>query len=282
MTILPFLDVLDASFSPHRNNSCKTAFNSLNNNSVKICFSKKYIEFLEQGISNLDMFQNLIKELYDAKRILIFNPTENANIESEFIAISNQIKDSKLIPFSIFNNDNLIKSIPKLLVAEMASPINTHWIKLELLTKNTCNVSYQNFKSDAEIITFFTNIFKIPNYITKAYVYNRELNCFYLQALKGKHIDYYTFIDRRTNIAEKRIKSRDLKTKLGGKLKLYYTTNARILHERKIVFEDYILTVDNSHNNLIITEPTWEIFITYDTEKAKAWMDKCDNFALVE
>lgn len=282
MTVLPFLDVIEASFLPHRNNNCKSAFNTFYNNSVKICFSKKYIEFLEKSVSNIDMFQSLIKELYDSKRILIFNPAENNSIENEFAAISNQLKDSKLIPFIFFYNEDLTKLIPKLLIAEIANPVNIHWIKLELLTKNTCNVSYQNFKSDEEVLSFFTNIFSIPNYITKAYVYNRELNYSLLQAIKGKHIDYYTFIEHRINIAERKTLSKELKKQLGGKLKLFYTTNARKLHERKIVFEDYIVTIDNSHNNLTIAEPTWEIFITYDTEKAKEWKVKCDTFRLVE
>jgi hypothetical protein len=279
MYLLPFFDVLEASFTPHTNDAHKKAFNAVFNTSTTICLSKKYIDYVEKSITNLDVFQAMIKELYDNNRIFIFNPQENDSMESEFVAISTQLKNSKLIPFCLSRNESFSNDIPNLLVMEFANPINKHWIKLELLSKNSCNVSYRDFESDEQIQMFFNSVFEIPNYITKVCVYDREIHCIFLESLKGKNIDYYSFCDRRY-LAECKDILKSLKQRLGGKTKLFLTTNPRILHERKILFEDFIVTIDNSRSNLTTKEPTWEIFISYDTDKSNDWKIKGEKFRL--
>jgi hypothetical protein len=69
-----------------------------------------------------------------------------------------------------------------------------------------------------------------------------------------------------------------LKKNLGGKLKLFYTNNKRLIHERKIIIGALIISSDNSFSNLTTKEPTWEINISFDSERATEWIKKCSDF----
>lgn len=74
---------------------------------------------------------------------------------------------------------------------------------------------------------------------------------------------------------------KDLRKVLGGKLKLFYTTNKRILHERKVIFDNLVITIDNSRSNINVDEPTWEILVLRNSDKAKKWTEKIAKFTEV-
>lgn len=137
-------------------------------------------------------------------------------------------------------------------------------------------------KKDSEIISFFENVFSIPKYITSVYIFDRDQNPKLLSKLKGKKIEFYTLLrgGKYNEHLRKEVK-KELRNSLGGSLKLYFTNNPGLLHERKIIFENIILTIDNSHNNLTIAEPTWEIIIAYNKEKSDNWKVKCCKFSEV-
>jgi len=279
MVMLPHLDIFEISFNFQKYSSNKKIFDLLYNTSSEICFSRNYIEFLEKEVSNKDAFEALIRELYDTNRIKIENTPLKKNSDEEFIEIATNAKVPLLIPIINDDSNNLINKVPFLTVIQKAIPVNRHWITLELLSASFCNVSYQNFKNDAEINSFIQSVFSIPKYIRNVTVFDRDQNSNLLSTLKGHHIYFFTFLNagRNNELYRKQVK-KDLQKTLGGKLKLYYTNNPRQLHERKIIFEDILITIDNAHINLTVAEPTWEIFITYNKEKAAAWKSKCNRF----
>lgn len=279
MVMLPYLDILEICFKLHNYSNNKKIFDVLYNSSSEVCFTKNYIELLEKSVSNKDAFQSLIRELYDNNRIKIENTSAKSNFDDEFVEIASKAKIPFLIPIVNVDLHNHINEIPFLTIAHNASPINKHWITLELLTNNVCNVSYQDFKNDAEIASFIKNIFSIPKYIRNVSVFNRDHDTTLLSSIKGLYINYFTVLNsgKSNELNRKQIK-KDLQKALGGKLKLYYTSNPRQIHERKIIFEDLLVTIDNAHINLTVAEPTWEIFISYNKVKAANWRAKCIKF----
>ncbi|KAA9041233.1 hypothetical protein FW778_04140 [Ginsengibacter hankyongi] len=280
MIVLPNIDILELCFNFKNISAHKKVFDIVYNGTNEICFSKKYIAFLEQSISDTALFEALITELSDTGRLRIETTTEKNNLREEFIEIATKSNISVLIPVVYDDVTNLQRKIPALLIVNKGAPVNMHWIKLELLSNHKCNVSYQQFNSNAEIETLFSNLFAIPKIITDVYVFNRQQETRFLSNVSGLAINYYTFLYRGSKMNEHELlpPKRDLKKILGNRLKLFYTGNARLIHERKIIFDELLITIDNSFENVVINEPTWEINVSYDRQKATKWKSKCANF----
>lgn len=279
MVILPHLDILDICFDSKTFLENRTVFNIIYNSKSKICFSKNYIELLEKSVKNKDAFFALISELSDTGRIKIEDSAGNINFNEEFVEIAKKAKIPLLIPLSINDLNNNIKSIPFLTVINGAKPLNKHWVIIELLSKDICNVCYQDFNSDLEINEFVKSILLIPKFIRNVVVFDREQNSEILSSIKGYNISYYTMLKSGyQNLHLRKEIKKDLQMKLGGKLKLFYTSNNRKIHERKIILEDILITFDNSRFNLNTTEPTWEILISFNSERASKWKQKCNDF----
>ena len=73
----------------------------------------------------------------------------------------------------------------------------------------------------------------------------------------------------------------ELKNELGGKLELWSTSNKTLIHERKIIFEELILSIDNSFFALNKNEPTWQITVSHCIETSREWIKKCEHFQLI-
>lgn len=279
MVLLPHIDLLETCFNRNLFPKSKKVLNAIYNDDYKICFSKKYIETIENRISNRDAFQALIRELFDKNRLTIEETASNGNIDELFIEIAINSKYPLLVPISEQDNSNNAIKLPSLTVVNKASPVNRHWLILELLSSGSCNVSYIDFKNDNQILDFIKDVFSIPKFIRNITIFNRDQNPKMLPSIKGKNIEYYTYFNgSKQNEYLRRQSKKDLQKSLGGKLKLFYTSNPRKLHERKIIFEDILVTFDNSHENLTIGEPTWEIFISFDKNKSAKWREKCIDF----
>ncbi|MBL7916181.1 MAG: hypothetical protein JNL49_14210 [Bacteroidia bacterium] len=278
MKVLPGIDLLEDSLSNRNYPNNRTIVDILYNEENRICFSKIYIEHIEKKISNRDAFEALIRELYDTSRISIECTSEKNTPDEEFIEIASKSDHSILIPI-ILNSKQLFENLPSLVVINNVKPINDHWIKYKLLSSKNCNVSFQDFKTETEIASFFNSVFSISKHNNEIFIFDRETTETHLSKIKGKKIKYYTYLKGKrsqyyTLIPDKR----NLKKALGGKLRLYYTCNGRKIHERKIIFDNIIVTIDNSRKNVTIQEPTWEVFISVDSKKAQDWKGKCTDF----
>jgi hypothetical protein len=283
MVLLPHIKLLESCFQFHNYQSNKKLLNALYNSSTEVCLTKNYIELIEKEITNKDVFQSFITELSDESRLKLEKTTPKSSSDDEFLEIAQHAKIPLLLPAIVIDNKKYISIIPFLIIANEAKPINRHWIILELLSNNLCNVSYQDFKKDSEITSFFETVFSIPKYITSVYIFDRDHNTKLLSKLKGKKVEFYTLLKAGSyNEHLRKEVKKELRKNLGGSLKLYFTNNSGLLHERKIIFENIILTIDNSHNNLTIAEPTWEIIIAYDKFKSENWKLKCCKFSEVD
>lgn len=252
--------------------------NIIFNTSLKVCFSNSYLDLLESKSENLDVLQALIKELKDDDRLSIEKSFSKSKAEDEFKELAINTKESFFIPI-ILDDEKSMSSLKSLLVLRKSKKINKEWITTEVLSKNVCCVCYQDFKDDKEIEVFFSHLFTIANYLKEVCVFDREHCASLLTKIKGSHIKYFTCCKSGPNNSfERQTKQTELQSALGGKLKMFYTSNPRVLHERKIIIENLVITIDNSRNNLTVNEPTWEITITLDQSKAKKWIEKTKAF----
>lgn len=279
MTVLLNHDILEICTDTNNFLSKKKIFDIVYNPKTLICFTENYINLIEKSITNLEGFQALLVELSDTNRITKVKTLNKKSLNDEFVEISLTSKISTLIPIIYEDSNSLVNQIPALTIFNKSIHLNKHWITLELLTNNFCNVCYLHFKKDKEISEFFNNVFRVPNFIREVYIFDREQDPKFLTFIKGKHIHYYTFFyGSYGRDFERKNTKKNLRGILGGKLKLYFTSNPRVIHERKIIFDNFIISIDNSQNNLTVLEPTWEITITFDIERANKWKEKCTQF----
>lgn len=277
--LLPYLDVFQNCFENAHTNDGRIAMRILYNPNNKILVSKKYITYLEQFFSNKDFFQALIKELYDSGRLESKNVNEDSvNIDDEFILLSNLQNIPVLLPLIFNDNINLEQGVPFICVKQKAVKLNKHWIQTEIAKNSQCIVSHLDFNNDAQIKKYFEDIFTTPRYIRFCYVFDRDKTHEKKQKLKGKNVKYYTLFTNSVKGFEKKQTLKYLRKELGGSLELWATSRKNYLHERKIIFENFILTCDNSFCNININEPTWEIVFYYSPDVASKWLQKNRNF----
>lgn len=279
MVLLSDYTVFNEGFTYSNNSTKRKILNTLYNSSNQICFSKGLLEIIEKKVPEKDLFQAFIKELSDSGRIISENSNPDNAFYEQLLEIYNNSKIDFLIPLTI-NTDKELEPIKnKLISFNNSLKINKDWIVTEIITNGSCNVCFKDFKTDDEIKLFFDDIFDIPKFIKIVSIFNREQDSKYLESLKGNNIVFYTLlfsVFRDKHIHLENLK--DLKKDLGGKLKLFYTSNKRLIHERKIIIGSLIINIDNSFSNLTTKEPTWEINVSFDVDKANEWMKKCINF----
>lgn len=155
MVLLPHLNLLESCFQFHNYQNNKKLLNALYNGSIEVCFTKKYIELIEQEITNKDVFQSLITELSDESRLKLEKTSPKNSSDDEFLEIAQTAKIPLLLPVIVKDNKNHINKIPFLTIVTEAKPINRHWLVLELMSNNLCNVSYQDFKKRFRDNKFF-------------------------------------------------------------------------------------------------------------------------------
>ena len=279
MVLLADLSIFELAFSNSKSKENRTINKILFNNDVQICLNQNIIDEFEKVLEETEYFQAYIKELYDNDRIVVENSNPKLSINEQFKDIAINSKISFLIPVCLDNVEEYIQEIENIVVLKESKKINRNWIAIELLTNSSCNVGFNDFTKDEEIKLFFDNLFKIPKFIKEIKIFNRDQQINYLQNIKGHNIEFYTKMSSaRMALQFRNETKKEMQKALGGRLKLLYTNNPRIIHERKIIFNNLMITLDNALENITVAEPTWEIYVNYNKQKAERWLDKCGNF----
>jgi len=279
MLVVSHSNLYDAFFDHSAFSINTLARNIFLNKDVKQLVSKKYVELLENRILDKNQFQALITELFDQNRIVSIPPNNGSSLEDEYIHLSTTPLTNQPLTLSItLQEDNILEQkVANIFVLSKAKKPNIHWVIKELASKSSCTVNHFDFKTDSEIKFFIDSVIAIPKYIRQAQVFDREVSPKYKDKLKGFHIDYYT-LGKGMPIIDLLDKKKEIRRALGGRLKLWYTKKTSIIHERKILFENIIITSDNSFNNIAISDPTWQLNIQYSPDDIAKWLSKCIDF----
>jgi len=266
-----------------------TSIDKLRNNIISILYNennefylnKGLINKIDENVENKDFFQSIIKELSDSNRICQCQSNEKDSYNKQAEIIYDEEKKEFIIPIVInnasdFNGNKIFTNIIN--ISNM-TPCSNDFIVSNIIINKICTLTYSYFKTDDEICQLFENVFKIPKFIKNIYIFNREQDSKFLKRLKNKNIYYCTIMknmrqERHNHLA----KLADMRKNLGGKLKIFYTSNSRLIHERKIIIDGFIITSDNSAQNMTVQEPTWMITLTYSKTEAERWLKKLDNF----
>lgn len=278
----PYIDIYEYYLSSTPICNKVNILNIIYNDNVKVIISKKYIDFISKTISDVEGFNSLVLEMIDNDKVYDINISNEVCLLQEFNYLCNNSNKSLHFPICLNERDELKSIQSEILILNEIIPYSKNWIKFELITKSICNVSFRNFSNDNEIELFFKNIFSIPKYCVDYKIFDRNQDTVYYRHLKGQRILYYTFFPRKEDYAYILLAKKILKTELGNNLSFFYSNVKLNLHERKIIFADIVITSDNAHSNITISDPTWEIFIKYDPIHSNSWSQKCIKFKKVK
>ncbi|SCY25164.1 hypothetical protein SAMN02927916_1616 [Flavobacterium anhuiense] len=285
MTILPSLDI----FEKYISNSRDKVFSDINciffNENIDVLITSNYLELLEMYFDNNDLIQALIIELSDKNRTVVnYVDNELQNTYENFyekIYTDNIDSLDCLYAISIGESPNIIHYQYS---KKNKQNLNKEFLIFELLISNIISLHYYNFASNTEIQNLIKNVFKLPKKISRILIYNRYSESNYFHFLKHKSIHYFNAITgsnqfRRTEFI--RIEN-DLKQNLGRNLVLKSTNDLTKIHERKILFNNFILTFDHSFNSTIVSEPSWKIDIEIDRKICLSeWNKKHQYFSRI-
>ncbi|MFH0733627.1 MAG: hypothetical protein V1773_04685 [bacterium] len=247
------------------------------NNFNRFVFNEEYIKKINVELSSVnssyqDYFKNLIiKQLFDNNQIISASDIilENDNsIEKMFEYLSDNSKKLGFIPLS-YNYE-----YKKCGVLKNAQIPNCHWIKEQLVSKGQLAVWPYNFENNNQIQDFFNELFDLCKYMSVIYIQDDYCNInkhslFNAISKKGYKINYYLCKikgSKNTNdvLGELKSKKNSLQERLGRKTKIFYSFIGKMKHPRRILFNNFIIKVDNDWASIDKLNDGWNIDVYYD------------------
>lgn len=279
MVVLFDIPIWEKVFSDIKDSISNSLLTVLYNENIKVCLSRGLVDLIEKSIDDSDLWQFILRKLSDDDRLIREKTDNQTSFCEQFVEIYKKGLPF-LLPITLDIDNEVSIDNSDLIILNNAKKVNKDWLVLEVLSKGICNVCYSDFRNDNEIGSFFEDIFSLNKDLGLINIFNREQDSKFLEKVKGCKIYYHTLIKGiKYNFNDYKDTLFKMRKELtSNKLTFFYTSNPRELHERKIIFDGVIITIDNSLNNLTIKEPTWEITISYDPDKAHLWLCKGRGF----
>lgn len=254
----------------------------IENDNSKILYSKKFFELIKNDLDEdfVLEFQSLFTRISDLGTNITSSATSNT-FEEEFIHIYNESTTDVVAAIKCdAPTSTLLRAINNIALLYQQEEYNYHWIVIDIAIAHPRKTSLHNynFKFDAEIDNFFSNIFKIPKQITVIDVFNTQCNLEHKKfdsLINNPSIRYINYLttqkkgQRGDNDEEYRL----IKEKFGkkGKMHITHPNNA---HGRRIICHNIIIYSDEDFWNLQVNRSDWSIDIQYCEETASKWTER--------
>jgi hypothetical protein len=249
----------------------------------KIIVNNKNKFLLSEGLINHieDKFVSKPKELFFFKSLLQHLSNRGINIATSSDDVISELfnnhvpKNLSILKFALLENDNVSITSNKIVYSEILK-YNFHWIYFNLVCYNPLPVilRYLDFKNDNEIKNFFDNVFLV-NTVGIVKVFDRYSNFGhkYFDSLNNRSVSFYTLAKKSDEL----LKVTDIK-KSFKRSNIFITNRKNVLHERRVQMGNLFLEVDDDFCNIIVTNPTWKIELTYCEETSKGFSLKEGQF----
>jgi len=265
--------------------------NLIESDATKIVLSEYYLSKIQEYFTDQNksaFFEKSLQRLidfYSTSKFHIIKYNKQGDLMSCFnnmgASLGKQeivylLKNSDSSNLEFISYDNLVES-----------PTSLGWIKLNLLTNKNLNFDHSEFKTNAEIQSFFENFLKLLSN-KNLLVFSRDhlVDASIFSSIKSNkfNVSYYTrnfetSVNRRalSNDVLKNVLS-SLKNKLGKNSELWVTNNPDLIHERRMVSTPFKLILDDDFNNLDVKRKTWSISLIRDERKCEDYIKKCSKF----
>ncbi len=241
----------------------------------KIIVTKGYIDFLETIFNKeslyYDSYTNFFTEIFDNDlKCEIQKLTKAETIESEFVNMANNCQHTS-IAVSIKN-----KGFTLLNYVYIENYYNCLKTKLFIdILKDRKHISrYSDFISKSQIVEFFNSLYNLPRRINSVVIFERyaNVNHTYFDFFNDHNIEvkYY-------KLNASLVDSYALKKKF-KKVSLYNTSNQDLIHERSIIFDNFVINLDEDPCYLDANRKTWTIAVEYSSKTVNDLTNKCKDF----
>ncbi len=255
-----------------------------NENSVFLT-SKKLLECIKKEISpdDLPLFHRFLTSLIDSDTKLenVKSSEISKNCDEELIHIYTQTADKVVVNIAYAETSTEIThKIPNTTLFSKQQKPNFHWLmtNLVILHPNPVKVNCFDFGNDAQITTFFKDIFKIPKGIAEVYIFDTQCNLdhdIFDGIPSGSMVKYMTINKGRTNNIENKD---NIKDKF-GRCKMFVTHKDNA-HGRRILFENIIVSMDNDFWNLEVNKSDWSVYVQYSESDSEQWISREEKYRL--
>lgn len=248
----------------------------LRNPKSRFVHSKSYVEFLKDLIPMefRNEFLAIVTKFADSNGGV--ESSQSVSFDDEFISLYN--KSPSNIVLSIVYDDSsseLRNSVPNLAIFANKQKPNRDWliIQLAMFHPNKITVYYRDFKSASEIQRFFESIFSIPKSTRRYYIFDRYRGMpEHFDCIRQKNqIYYYTIYNNALDYDEIKLKE------FFKRLIIFTTRNPNLLHGRRIIFENFIISSHHSFD-MLMPDIDWELDIKFDPEMATERLSECKEY----
>lgn len=249
-----------------------------NENSLFL-YSKKFFQFIEAelGEEYADEFRAIVTKIGDSGENIKSSELAT-NFDEEFLHIYQNFDKYVLLSISYSEpSKSILQKVPNIGILSERKKPNYHWLvtQIAVLHPNKVSVDCFDFKSNNEIKKFFDDVFRIPKSISRMHIFDRETCNFghkhFDSFKKSVSVFYYTYRHKNFSLDEPIIKS------AFRKIKIHTTHNRTDIHNRKLVFEGFVLTANHAFNELLV-DGDWDIDIQFSKSEAVKWMSRCNKF----
>jgi hypothetical protein len=250
------------------------------NENSKLLYSNKFFQYIEEEIDSKyrPELYALMTKFFDEGEIIESSKT-TTNFDEEVLSIYQKFTKSTINIFSYKEpNEIITKNIKNVVIISKYKKPNYHWLVTELAIMHPKKVTVNcfDFNYDKEIKQFIEDIFKIPKYVSRVNILDRQTRDFNhdrFDIFKDTiPVYYYTYQHKYYFQDEPLIKS------CFKKIRIFTTRKINITHSRKLIFESIVIISDNDFNNLIIGGD-WNIDIQFSQKDEQNWLSRCKNAA---
>lgn len=241
----------------------------------KIVITDKYLKELEKVFIPDSAYYNdftcFITELLDnePKCDSVTLVPENG-FDSEFINIANNHSETTIAlsyskrSFSITNYAYFSSSTKNL----------KNTILISLLKERKYIARYTDFSDNNEILSFFKILYNIPKSIKYLTVFERYANVNHslYDYIKDQGILFKYYMAKATSTDTYALKKKYVN------IEIYSTNNKDLIHERTIIFDKFIVTMDDDPFVLDSKRETWSISVEYSSSQSSTLIKKCSKF----
>lgn len=287
MNLLLFEDIFQTYFKKIINKSVKDEteiliseiFHNISdiNTNTKLVLSKSLQEILQKELGNLPFYKEYITHILSRG---LYKSVGSGDIDNDFteeyIHINKVLTNPKLL-LSLKKYEAL-KEIAEMYTYSQCIKPNKHWLAFSLAQKNLFSLYYFDFLTSDDLNNCFAFMLSLSSN-NQYTIFDR--NCNFdgdlfneLKKIKQK-LFYYTYSKNNFDCIEKKKLANNY---FNGGIKLYTTSLKTNIHERRIIFDNFVICLDEDFWNISIDKNTWKIDFIISKDITDSLLKKCSLF----
>lgn len=162
------------------------------------------------------------------------------------------------------SDDISLKNKFSAILSEFSNPKSKDYTFFYLAAYNPISLTkrHYDFADEAEIKSFLDSIYGLKT-TNELSIFDRNINLthnyYNFFKNKGLKINYYTLKHRSFNLVEKKDQYTTLIRFFNRCSMFVFRAPHKIIHERRLMFNNIIIEFDNDPANILVSEPNWKI-----------------------